>query len=107
MAWWYYKNKQVITKCPYQHFLLKYLWLKLVALRFFSNKYITDNVEGINETRLAKRTHYLCIYLTMSLLNFKTLRAFIILFKVPIPLSKMSWGILSMERSRSTKDQVL
>lgn len=79
----------------------------LLALKFFSNNYITNNAEGINETRWAKCTHYFCLYLTMSIINFKTFMPFIVSFKVPTPLSKKSWVLLSMERRGKTKDQVI
>ena len=79
----------------------------LLALKCFSNNYITNNAEGINETRWAKCTHYFCLYLTMSIINFKTFMPFIVSFKVPTPLSKKSWGLLSMERRGKTKDQVI
>ena len=82
----------------------KYLWRTLLVLKFFSNKCITNNVEGINEMQLAKSTCYFYIYLRMFLIKFKTFGAFIILFKVPTPVSRKSWGFLYMERSRKTKD---
>ena len=79
------------------------MWMELLALKFFSNKYITNNVEGINETRWAKCTHYFCLYLRMSIINFKTFMPFIILFKVPTPLSKKSWGPLIHREKREDK----
>ena len=79
----------------------------LLAIKFFSNKYITNNVERINEMRWAKCAHYFCLYLRMSVINFKIFMPFMVSFKVPTPLSKKSWGLLSMERRGKTKDQVI